>query len=208
MSLTLGEIRDQITTALTHLAGMASAQQQQADVLNGPGRILIKPTDCILGTGAPMALFVDGDDGTPGLYVGEDTIGVRWNDHATPEAIAFRAIVDETFDNTAVATLKVYCSKVGATADNTATLDITAINQELAALHNADSDYGDTTAEIGDPEATSRTIQVIELELAAENLPAGPAGIAFTITPTAGTLDDDDLIIHFIVLEFTRKAAS
>ena len=77
-------------------------------------------------------------------------------------------------------------------------------NQVDGALHDADADYGGTTdALTGDVDA--KTIATLELTLTAADLPAVGSKVSGTFKPTDGTLGTDDLLIHRVWVEYTRK---
>jgi hypothetical protein len=71
-------------------------------------------------------------------------------------------------------------------------------------LHDADSNCGGVTgALVGN--ATAKTTAVLSLTLAAADIPANARSMTFTVTPTAGTLGTDDLMVHSVRLRYKRK---
>ena len=70
-------------------------------------------------------------------------------------------------------------------------------------LHDADADAGGTTdALVGN--AAAKTTKKLTLEISAANVPAGAHSLTFTVTPTAGLLGTDDLMIHSVRLRYKR----
>jgi len=95
-------------------------------------------------------------------------------------------------------------SKTGATVGDATKITVEAFNQVDGATHDADADYGgDTDAVVGD--AVAKTLDVLTLVLAAVNLPAAGSRISLSMHPKDGTLGTDDLCIHRVWAEYTRK---
>lgn len=162
-----------------------------------------------LAAGTPLAAWADNAGASaPGLtLVNSKAVGVRWNNQGTQTAVwAREIIVPYEADVSANATLYILCSKVGATVGDATTFTVTAFVQDVAALHDADSDFGGTSSAItGD--ATSKTVQASTLTLALADLAAAaaPACISMSIKPTDGTLGTDDIIVHAVLILFKRK---
>lgn len=177
-------------------------------IVNGGGVIELKPSDFYLKTGAPLAIFANGASAVPGMvFVDSKALGIRWNNNATQDAVTTSYRVPADMNITANAGLRVICSKTNNTLADATTFDIEAFNQVLAALHDADGDYGGTSAAItGD--AAAKTIQSSALTLLAANLAAHPASTTITVKPTDGTLATDDLVVHGVYILYTKKATS
>lgn len=178
-------------------------------IVNGGGVIELRPQDFYLATGAPLAIFANGASAVPGMSLTDsEALGIRWNDNATHNAVVTSFRVPPDLDIASNASVRVICSKTGATLADAATFDIAAFNQVLAALHDADADYGGTSAAItGD--AAAKTIQSAALTLLAANLAAHPAGVTMTLKPTDGTLATaDDLLVLGVYILYTKKATS
>lgn len=160
----------------------------------------------ILATGAPLAIFADGASAVPGLELNNSkAMGIRWNDNATHNQVLTQFGVPADLDPTANVSFKALVSKSGATLADAATLDVAVFNQVVAALADADVDYGGTTSAItGD--ATAKTVQLVSLTLALANLPAAGSNVSLLVKPTNGVLTADDLTIHRAWLEYKRKA--
>lgn len=158
-----------------------------------------------IATGAALAVFADGASTTPGTqFTNSKAVVVRWNNHGTPGAIAITAAMPQDLDDAAVVTYHALVSKIGATLADATKLTVGAFEQTVAALHDADTDFGgDTSAIVGD--ATSKTVTEVILTLALADIHAAPSSITFTIKPKAGTLGTDDFLLHSHWLEYTPK---
>ncbi len=194
---TLGEIRDAITA-------MVTAQGVQTEAIRGPGRIWLLPSAFTLATGLPLGAA---SAGTPGLALANSKAhAVHWAANATHTVVMAKVGWSEDLDATVDVTGRIYVSKSGATVGDACTMLHAAYNQELAALHDADDDFGGTTAAIVG-NATAKTIQEVTFTLAAANLPATtPATTTLTFKPTDGTLGTDALYMHAVLLQYTKKA--
>lgn len=193
-------------TAETTVEG--ALQEIYAHLESNKGVIQLKPSDFFLATGAPLAVFADGASAVPGsAIVDSKAFGVRWNDHASPNAILTAFQIPSDANVTANMTLHIRASKVGATVGDAVTFLVTAYNQVNAAAHDADADFGGTSgAMTGD--ATTKTIQDVTLTLALANLAAYPASVTMSIKPTDGTLGTDDLVFHGAYITYTKKLTS
>lgn len=155
--------------------------------------------------GTALADFADGASTTPGWSAGDESHGIRWNNHANPDPISTSVPTPPDFDNSANATLKILAAKTGATAGDAVTWLVEAFNNVDGALYDADADYGGTSSAMtGD--ATAKTCQLETLTLATANLPAAGGVIVLTIQPTDGTLGTDDVILLGAWIEYTRKS--
>lgn len=163
----------------------------------------------ILAAGTPMAAFAD-DAGasSPGItLVNSKAVGVRWNNFATQIAVWAPPIeIPYEADVSANATLRILCSKVGATSGDATTFTVTAFAQTVGQLHDADTDFGGTSSAVTGA-ATSKTVQQVTLTLALADLAAlaAPASLSMSIKPTNGTLGTDDMVLHAAFIEFKRK---
>lgn len=157
-----------------------------------------------IATGALLAVFADGASTTPGTqFTNSKAAVVRWNNHATPGAIAVTVPWPEDLDAGVNVTFHANVSKIGATVGDATALTVGAFEQIPGALHDADADFGgDTTAVTGD--AASKTVTELTLTLAHANVTAPPGSVTFTIKPKAGTLGTDDFLLHAAWLEYTR----
>jgi hypothetical protein len=158
-----------------------------------------------VATGALLTVFADGSTSVPGTQLtNSKAVSVRWNNHATPAAIAVTVPMPQDLDDMADVVFHALVSKVGATSGDATKLTVGAFEQTVAALHDADSDFGgDTTAVVGN--ATSKTVTEVTLSLLGANVHATPSAMTFTIQPKAGTLGTDDLCLHAAWLEYKGK---
>lgn len=172
-------------------------------ILTAKGIIDI-PMPVITDAGVALAAFSDASDPTPGYCVTAEGLGIRWNNHGTPTPVGTVAMVPPDMDDTADAVLHILASKVGDTVGDATKFTVTAFNNDVGALYDADANFGgDTGAMTGD--ATSKTVQEVTLTLAAANLTGYPAAIQLTIQPKDGTLGTDDVIMHKAWIEYQRK---
>lgn len=179
----------------------------QSSGQNSTGRIVLNPTGALdIATGALLAVFADGASTTPGTqFTDSKTAGVRWNNHATPGAIAENFSIPLDLDPSKPLLFKARVSKVGATVGDATKLTVGAFFHVPGALHDADVDFGGDSSAIAAPAAASKTLQDVSLTFAAADLTAAPSGVCVTIKPKAGTLGTDDLILHEAWLEYSRK---
>ena len=181
----------------------AAMQEIYQHLLTAKGIINI-PMPTITDAGVALAAFANADDPLPGFCVTAKGLGIRWNNHATPTAVGTKVIVPPDADVTANMTLHVLAAKVGATVGDATKFTIVAYNNVVAALYDADDDFGgDTDAMIGD--AATKTVQHVTLTLALANLAAYPAAMELTLQPKDGTLGTDDVIMLAAWIEFQKK---
>jgi len=162
------------------------------------------PMPVITNAGVDLAAFSNAADPLPGFCVTAEGLGIRWNNHGTPTPVGTKVMVPPDADITANMTLHILAAKVGATVGDATKFTIEAFNNVVAALYDADADFGgDTDAMTGD--ATSKTVQHVTLTLALANLAAYPAAMELTIQPKDGTLDTDDVIMLSAWIEYQKK---
>jgi hypothetical protein len=158
-----------------------------------------------VATGALLTVFADGASSVPGTQLTDSkAVSVRWNNHATPAAIAITVAMPQELDDAANVVFHALVSKIGATVGDATKLTVGAFEQTVGALHDADTDFGgDTDAVVGN--ATSKTVTELTLTLALADIHATPSAITFTIKPKAGTLGTDDFCLHAAWLEYKGK---
>ncbi len=155
--------------------------------------------------GTVLAAFADGASTTPGMAAGDESYGIRWNDHANPDPVSVNVVIPPRLDPASNVILHLLAAKTGATVGDAVTWLVEAFNNLDGALYDADADFGGTsTAMTGD--ATAKTVQEETLTLAAANIAADPGVITLTIQPTDGTLGTDDVILMGVWLEITGQA--
>lgn len=155
--------------------------------------------------GDPLAKFVSAGSPTFGFNLADsEALNIRWNNDATPGTALCQLAIPSDLDDTADATLEFLCSKSGATVGDATTLLVSAFIISTGDLHDADANCGGTTdALVGN--ATAKTTKTLTLTLTAANIPASPSSMTFTVTPTAGVLGTDDLMLHSVRLRYKRK---
>ena len=155
--------------------------------------------------GDPLAKWVDGTDGLCGYYLtNSKAYGIKWNPSGTPAKILSQVVMPQDYDDTANAVLHFLASKVGATIGDAVTFTCEVWCQTVGALHDAGSDIGGaSSAMTGD--ATSKTVAELTLTLTAANMPASPVNLSLSVKPTNGKLGTDDVILHAVWIEYTRK---
>jgi hypothetical protein len=160
-------------------------------------------------SGAALADFSNGVSNTPGWNAGDESFGIRWNNAAAPDPISMSVPVPPDLDASRDVVIHVLAAKVGATDDaaNTVTWLIEAFFNVGGALYDADSDAGGTSSAMT-PGASTKTVQEETLTIAAANVEASPATLTITLQPTDGTLDDDDVIVTGVWLEYTSTESS
>ncbi len=165
---------------------------------------IVVPMPVITSAGAALAAFSDGATPTMGFCVTAKGMGIRWNNHATPGAVAAKVVIPADADVTADMVLHLLAAKTGATLGDATKFTVGAYNNAVGAAYDADGDFGgDTTAMVGN--ATAKTVQHVTLTLALADLAAYPAALELTLKPKDGTLGTDDVILLGSWIEYTRK---
>ena len=154
--------------------------------------------------GTALADFADAASPTPGWNAGDESFGIRWNNHANPDPIATSVPIPPDLDASANVIVHILAAKVGATVGDAVTWLIEAFNNADAALYDADADFGGTSSAMTGNAAT-KTCQEETLTLASANVAGSPCVLNLTVQPTDGTLGTDDVIILGAWLEYTRK---
>ena len=187
------------------------ALQQLVSLMRAPRYLDIGVTSCLLAsTGAQLGTFADGASATPGVQITDsETWGVRWNNHATPTAIAKNIMIPRNIDTSAIIRVYFDVSKTGATLADATTITVAAYITDAGDLHDGDSNCGGVTgAVVGDLTAKTKSLLYRDIAVAdiAASLPSGgPGTLALSFGPTAGLLGTDDFVIHAAWLEFTTK---
>ncbi len=169
------------------------------------GKIPLPLNNFWLAAGTPLAAFADGATDVPGLALdNSEAAGIRWNNHAAPLAVWTTFVAPEDRKPGTDITVKVHASKSGATDADDIIFVVTAFNQVVGALHDADADFGgSSTAMVGT--ATAKTVQLCEATLASANLSDG-ATVSLSIKPT--DMATDDVTMHSVTLEYERIVSS
>lgn len=155
--------------------------------------------------GTPLAIFSGGASTVPGLTLANEKIGIRWNNHATPDPIGTTFTVPADMDCTQASTLYLLAHKVGATVGDAVTWTVTAFSTGDADLADADANFGGaSSAMTGD--AATKTMQLESLTLAADTMDNGDQ-VSITVQPTDGTLGTDDVVLCAVYLSYKKKLA-
>lgn len=164
---------------------------------------IIPMTGLIIAAGTPLAAFANGASTTPGMALDNSKgFGIRWNNDAAPAAFYGSVSMPADRKPGTDMTFNIMCWKSGATSGDAVTFAIGCFNNTLAALHDADTDFGGTSGAITGT-ATAKTVQRASLTLASANLEGFPTVMTFSVKPTAGLLGTDDLTIGLMYLEYT-----
>lgn len=179
-----------------------------AEIMTGvkTAQYTIPPAIMLLATGAPMAIFADGASAVPGsAIVASKELAVRWNNHATPNAIMASFVMPQDFDDGAavIAHFVGAIVKAGADEADSPTLTVEAYFGTVGADPGADSDCGGTSGEF--LTAADAAWQEKTLTIASGDTPAAPCLLTLLIKPTAGELGTDDFVLLPPWLEVTRK---
>lgn len=209
------EVRDGLVWVYQgpHVAGLiaiaasevSDVDSLQADAVTANAIMRIPLTSFLDADGDPLAKFVSAGSPTFGFNLADsEALNLRWNNDATPGTALCQIALPPDLDDTAAAQLEFLCSKSGATVGDATTLTITAFIIAAGDLHDADANAGGVTgALVGN--AAAKTTALLSLTIAAADIPASARSMTFTVTPTAGTLGTDDLMIHDVRLRYKRK---
>lgn len=155
--------------------------------------------------GDPLAKFVSAGSPTFGFNLADsEALNLRWNNDANPGTALCQIALPFDLDDAEDMFLEFMCSKSGATVGDATTLTITAFIVAEGDLHDADANCGGITAAlVGN--AVAKTTDMLSLTITAANVPSGAQTMTFTVTPTAGLLGTDDLMIHSVKLRYVSK---
>lgn len=170
----------------------------------GYGIVPIPLTTLLDADGDPLAKFVSAASPTFGFNLADgEAFGVRWNNDATPGTAMFQVELPPDLDTSSPARLEFLCSKSGATVGDAVTLTLTVFILAIGDLHDADANAGGVTnALVGN--APAKTTALLFREIPEADIPVGARVMFGTVTPTAGTLGTDDLIITGARLRYRR----
>lgn len=159
----------------------------------------------ILAAGTPMAAFADNAGASaPGVsLVNSKAFGIRWNNYATQTPVYTGFNLPADIDLTAPITVKVRCSKVGATGTDLTTFDVAIYPQTTGALHDAGTNAAGTTGAISN--LATKTVQEVSVTVTAANLGVAGDPVTLSIQPTNGTLGTDDMVVHAVRLVYKMK---
>lgn len=162
----------------------------------------------LLATGAPQTVFADSASATFGLTLADSEAAcIRWNNNATPGTALTQIGLPPDLDDAEDAYLEFVCSKTGATVGDATTLTLAVYIFAVGNLHDADANCGGVTNALTG-NAVAKTTAALRRKITAADIPLGARTMTVSITPTAGTLGTDDLLLHDIRLLYKRKAAT
>ncbi len=162
-------------------------------------------TSFLAADAAVLAKFSSASSPTFGFNLADsEAMNLRWNNDANPGSALCQLTIPPDLDDTANAQLEFLCSKSGATVGDATTLTIAAQFLVDGDLHDGDTPVSIVTdALVGN--ATAKTTKRLTGTILASDLQPGVSTMTFTVTPTAGLLGTDDLMIHSARLRYTRK---
>lgn len=190
----------QLDTAQTDIAAL------QVDAETANYVIPIPLASFVAADATPLAKFASAGTPTFGLNLADsESLNVRWNNDANPGTALCAVNLPDDLDETADFDLEFLVSKSGATVGDATVLTVAAFIIKPGDLHDADTNCGgDTGALVGD--ATAKTTALLTRTIALADIPAGTSRrMTFTVTPKAGTLGTDDLMLHSAKIRGTRK---
>jgi hypothetical protein len=185
-------------------AAEADVDDLEADAARADSVVAI-PLSSWLVDGAPAAAFADGTVNGLAL-VDSEMVALRVNpsaDVALP-VLSTSVAMPQDLDDAADVVLHVMACRIGS-ADTTTVLQSNAFFQTAGAAYDADADA--ITADTVALDAATKVVAEYTTTIAAADVPAAPANMTLTITPSAA-LVADDLAICATWLEYTRKPAS
>ncbi|MCB2187677.1 MAG: hypothetical protein KQJ78_14745 [Deltaproteobacteria bacterium] len=144
--------------------------------------------------GTPLAKFADGSSTIPGFSQEAHGVMLRWNNHATPQRVAFQLPLPGFLDDTADIEVRFLAALTGAT--DTPALSV-----------SAHVDGGPDAAPAG-PEISGTELAEYVVTIPAASVPAGARILSVALGPTAGELGADDLVLSAPWLEIKPKLAA
>lgn len=193
-------------TAQTDVEG--ALQEIYQDIKSAHAVMPIPLTSFVDADGDPLAKFVSAGSPTFGFNLADsEAMNIRWNNDANPGTALCQVMLPPDLDGTAAMQLEFLCSKSGATVGDATTLTVTAFIIAPGDLHDADANAGAVSdALVGN--AAAKTTKLLTVTIAAADIPdtTTTLSMTFTVTPTAGTLGTDDLMVHMVRLRYKRKA--
>lgn len=154
------------------------------------------------GTTAALAIFANASDPTPGFTnLSSEGLGVRWNNHATPDPIITAFAVPTDLDATKDITVKIRAVRSATDATDLTTFTVTAFQNAVGAAAGADANFGGVSSAM----VNNTNIQELTLTLAAANIVEG-GDITLTLQPTDGLLATVDVTVLGVTLVYTAKA--
>jgi len=171
-------------------------------------------TDEAMGRiGVPLASFVVASTGLPLSTAFNDGVadGLEWDEGlqyrfnpSSVAAIGASVPLPAELDGTEDIVIRILASRVGS-ADAAAVITVAAFFQVDGAAIDADADCGGDTDAVA---AATTVIDTVTRTIDAADVPdTGPAVLSFTLVPDAA-LDEDDLCIHGVQIEYAKALTS
>lgn len=191
----------QLDTAQTDIDALElRADALETDATTSQAQVNIPLTSFVDPDGDPLAKYVA--DTTDGYNLADsEAFGLRWNNAANPTVFLTSVAMPQDYDDTAAVVIHFLASKIGATAADTPAFVVTAFSAVVGAAYDADSDFGGTSSAMTN--AGTKVVQEVTLSLASGDVPAAPT--VFTLTVVPNDMAADDVVLHGIWLEYTRK---
>jgi len=190
------------------LISATDVEEALAEIMQGikTAQYLIAPILMALEDGTPLAKFADGESAVPGLaQLASKEPVIRWNNHATPGAIAVLFPLPPDLNDAAdvIAHLQGAIVKAGADEVDSPVLAVGAYFSVPGADPGAGANCGGESAEF--LVAANANYQEKTLIIAAADVPAAPGFLTLIINPKDGELGTDDFVLLPPWLEVTRK---
>lgn len=155
--------------------------------------------------GTLLEAFADASSATPGIdTLGNEAIGIRWNNHGNPDPIITNVVIPPDLDSGEDVVVHILAAKDGADASDAVTFEVGAFFLTDGALYDADANAGGTSSAMT-ADATAKTLQEETVTISASDVSGAPGVISLTLQPTDGTLDTDDVLVVGMWLEYTRQ---
>ena len=148
-----------------------------------------------LEDGTAITKFASADSATPGFnQVSNKEAVLRWNNHASPTAVAASVMLPSDLDGDYGITVTALVAMSGASD-----------TPEL--VFEAFIGAGDTDCAGTDPEVDGGTaLTAYSMSIAAADVPEGPAALTLIVGPKAGELGTDDLLLYGLQIAYQKAA--
>lgn len=185
------EDTDGFTLKATVEAALAEIYQH---LVSAQATIPIPLGSLTLEDGTAITKFSAGDSATPGFSQESDKeVVLRWNNHATPGAVAFSIPMPQDLDESKDLVIH-WLAKM---SDANDTPDLVA----EAYFDAGDTDCAGTDDEIDGGTSLAEYTNTID----AADVPASPSVLTVVFGPKSAELGTDDCLVYGVWLEYTRK---
>lgn len=177
--------------------GYVKLGQPGALAVSARGSLAVSLKSLTLEDGTAIGKFADADSATPGFnQVGGKELVVRWNNHATPTAVALSLPIPLDLD----ASQDVEVHWLAAMSGATDSPDL---------LHECYFGAGDDDcAGVDDEIAGGVALTEYTSTIAAADVAAAPSVLTLIFGPKAGELATDDLLVYGCWIEYTALTAN